>query len=131
MRGSPAFFLSVAGVCGAIAVIAGAFGAHSLEGVVSADRLGTFQTGAHYQLIHAVALLGLSVWLHLRPDRLLRMAAWFWVIGIVLFSGSLYCLVLFDLPALGAVTPFGGIAFIVGWVLVAWAAIRNKPSRTT
>lgn len=124
-------FLAIAGLSGAIGAIAGAFGAHALEGIVSVDRLGTFQTGVQYQLIHAVALLALSVWLHLRPTRLLRVAAWLWVSGTVLFSGSLYALVLFDLPVLGAVTPFGGLAFIAGWVLVGWAGIRNKPSRTT
>ena len=100
----------IAGVIGALGVAAGAFGAHALNGLVAADRLATWQTGAHYHLVHAVVLLVIAL---AAPDR--RVSFALFTAGIALFSGSLYALVLLDLPVLGAVTPFGGVALIAGW----------------
>lgn len=106
-------------------VAAGAFGAHGLEGAVSAARLATWQTAAHYQVVHALALLATS-WAATRwPGPLTRAAGWLFVIGIVLFSGSLYALVLTDSEWLGAITPLGGVAFLSGWACLGWASWRR------
>lgn len=115
-RGQPGWaIVTVGAVSGALAVAAGAFGAHILETVVTPDRLGTFRTGASYHLAHALAtvLTGLAaVWRPLASS--LRWAGWLFVLGTTLFSGSLYALVLLRLPILGLVTPFGGIMLIAG-----------------
>lgn len=101
---------------------AGAFGAHALRGLVTPERLATFETGARYALTHALALTALGLFLVARPDYApaLRAVAGLWISGIVLFAGSLWALVLLDLPVLGAVTPLGGVAMIAGWGLLAW-----------
>lgn len=104
----------IAGLLGATAVAAGAFGAHALEGQVTAERLETWHTASSYHLVHAVALLALS--LAPVPRRLTSLLFCF---GILIFSGSLYALVLLDLPILGAITPLGGICFIAGWLNLA------------
>ncbi len=109
-----------------LAVMAGAFGAHGLRGVVDARGLEVFQTAVTYQIYHSLALIlvailpvaGLS-------RRLLGIAAGFFVAGILLFSGSLYLLVLTDLRWIGPVTPVGGIGFMVGWILVLMAGFRR------
>lgn len=84
--------------------------------------LAVFETAARYQMVHAVALLALAPMLACRPDRRLRVAGWCFVAGTVLFSGSLYALVLTGERALGMVTPLGGVAFLGGWACVAWAS---------
>ncbi len=104
----------VAAILGALAVAAGAFGAHALEGRVTPDRLDTWHTAATYHLLHAVALLALG--LAPVPRRLTSML---FVFGILIFSGSLYALVLLDMPILGAITPLGGLCFIAGWLSLA------------
>jgi uncharacterized membrane protein YgdD (TMEM256/DUF423 family) len=101
----------IAGLTGALGVAAGAFGAHALKGAITPERLATWNTGAHYHLLHAIVLLLLAT---AAPRR--RGAFSLFTAGIVLFSGSLYALVLLDLPVLGAVTPFGGVALILGWL---------------
>lgn len=104
----------VAAILGALAVAAGAFGAHALEGRVTPDRLDTWHTAATYHLLHAVALLAVS--LAPVPRRLTSLL---FVGGILIFSGSLYTLVLLDMPILGAITPVGGVCFIAGWLSLA------------
>ena len=109
-----------------LAVMAGAFGAHGLRGVIDERGLEVFQTAVTYQIYHSLALIlvailpvaGLS-------RRLLGIAAGFFVAGILLFSGSLYLLVLTDLRWVGAVTPVGGMGFMVGWILVVIAGFRR------
>ena len=109
-----------------LAVMAGAFGAHGLRGVIDERGLEVFQTAVTYQIYHSLALVlvailpvaGLS-------RRLLGIAAGFFVAGILLFSGSLYLLVLTDLRWMGPVTPVGGIGFMVGWILVLMAGFRR------
>ena len=109
-----------------LAVMAGAFGAHGLRGVIDERGLEVFQTAVTYQVYHSLALIlvailpvaGLS-------RRLLGIAAGFFVAGILLFSGSLYLLVLTDLRWIGPVTPVGGIGFMVGWILVLMAGFRR------
>lgn len=109
-----------------IAVAAGAFGAHALRARLSPDLLATFETGARYQMYHALALLA-AAWATTRwPGSLIQWAGWLFVIGTVLFSGSLYALALSGVRWLGAVTPFGGVAFLGGWVCLVLAAMRGR-----
>lgn len=107
----------VAGVIGALGVMAGAFGAHALRGMVTEARLETWETAARYHLIHAVVLVVLSLIPTLRPltSRLI-------LAGMFIFSGSLYTLVLSDVPWLGAITPIGGVLLIAGWLSLAFPA---------
>ena len=120
------------GLCAAngfLAVLLGAFGAHALrgrlEGVADgARRLEWWQTGSSYHLAHALAL-GLAALLVERTSSALpAVAGWAFAAGIVLFSGSLYVMSLSGVRALGAVTPFGGLAFLVGWACLFWVAVR-------
>ena len=109
-----------------IAVAAGAFGAHALRARLSPDLLAAFETGARYQMYHALALLA-AAWATTRwPGSLIQWAGWLFVVGTVLFSGSLYALALSGVRWLGAVTPFGGVAFLGGWVCLVLAAMRGR-----
>jgi len=106
-----------------LAVVLGAFGAHGLEKRLTPDMLATFEVGVRYQFYHALALLALT----LGPDRLWRSpwagrAAWSWIVGIAVFSGSLYILSISGIRWLGAITPFGGVAFILGWLIALGTA---------
>ena len=103
-----------------IGVAAGAFGAHGLRPILSEKMMVVFETGVRYQLVHALAMLiaGLSVhWFH---HRAFVRAGWSFFIGILVFSGSLFTLALTDIRSLGILTPFGGLAFLIGWGLLAW-----------
>lgn len=116
--------IATAAVFGGLGVLLGAFGAHGLEGRVTPERLDTFETGVQYHLLHALALLALpSVAARLRVDAL-SWTSRLWVLGVAIFSGSLYLLVLLDLPILGAITPLGGTALIAGWIALAVSALR-------
>ena len=118
--------LLVAAVAGFLAVALGAFAAHGLRNVLSAEYLTVFQTGVHYQMVHALALLAVGMLLQKSPARSLRIAAWGFTLGIVLFSGSLYALTLSGVRSLGMITPLGGVAFLVGWAALAWFAWRSR-----
>jgi uncharacterized membrane protein YgdD (TMEM256/DUF423 family) len=119
-------FFVVGALLAALAVAAGAFGAHALRSRLTADMLGVFETGVRYHLIHALALLAVA-WATARwPGTAGKVAGWLFVTGILLFSGSLYALTLSGMRALGAITPFGGAAFIVGWLALAWAAWQGR-----
>lgn len=103
----------------------GAFGAHELRSTLSSEDLATFETGVRYQMYHALALIGVA-WAASRWESAAVVAAgWAFVAGIVIFSGSLYLLVITGPRWLGAITPIGGVAFLVGWVLLVWTAIRG------
>jgi uncharacterized membrane protein YgdD (TMEM256/DUF423 family) len=118
-------FLALGAISAAISVAAGAFGAHALKARLSPDLLAIFETGARYELYHAVGL-ALAAWATVRfPGAAASWAGWLFVAGTVLFSGSLYALALSGVRALGAVTPFGGVAFIAGWIALAIAAWRG------
>jgi uncharacterized membrane protein YgdD (TMEM256/DUF423 family) len=123
-------FLALSAVNGFLAVALGAFGAHGLRDRLAtiadgAQRLDWWRTAAHFQLAHAVAL-GIVALLSGRiPPLSLSIAGFAFAVGIALFSGSLYVMVLTGVRALGAVTPLGGIAFLVGWSALAWGAIRS------
>ncbi len=112
--------LVAAAVSGAVGVAAGAFGAHALREMVTPERLETWRTGASYHQLHAA--LGIVAALWGRESVWARRAAVLFLVGTVLFAGSLYALVLLDVAWLGAVTPLGGIAFIAGWIALAISA---------
>jgi uncharacterized membrane protein YgdD (TMEM256/DUF423 family) len=108
------------------AVGLGAFGAHALKARLAPDMQAIWQTAVHYHAWHALGLLALGLFTMQRPDAPgASLAAWLFVAGIALFSGSLYALALSGVRGLGAVTPFGGVAFLAGWLAFAWAAWRT------
>ncbi|HEX4421544.1 MAG TPA: DUF423 domain-containing protein [Kofleriaceae bacterium] len=108
----------------AIAVGAGAFAAHGLRDRLDARALEVFETGARYQMYHAVAMV-LAGLIASSVARGAQTAGWIFQIGILLFSGSLYALSLTGVKGLGAITPLGGLAFLAGWLWLAWTAWRG------
>ncbi|HLL46426.1 MAG TPA: DUF423 domain-containing protein [Longimicrobiaceae bacterium] len=110
---------------GMLGVGAGAFGAHALRARLPADLLAVFETGVRYQMYHALALLAAAWAVERWASGAAVAAGWAFVAGIVVFSGSLYVLALSGARWLGAVTPIGGVAFLAGWALLAWAAWRS------
>ena len=117
-------FFGLGAVSAFLSVAAGAFGAHALRARLAAEQLAVFETGARYQMYHALGLLA-AAWAVARwPGALSQWAGWLFVAGTVLFSGSLYVLVLSGVRWLGAITPLGGVAFLAGWVCLALAATR-------
>ena len=113
-------------ILAALGVAFGAFGAHGLKAAVSPEILAVFETGVRYQMYHALGLLALAWAIGRWPERRLAPAAWLLVAGTVVFSGSLYLLVLTDTRWLGAITPLGGVALIGGWALTAWRLLRPE-----
>jgi uncharacterized membrane protein YgdD (TMEM256/DUF423 family) len=118
-------FAGLGALLAALAVAAGAFGAHGLRGRLSPEMLAVYETGVRYQMYHSLALLAVAWAVPRWPGVPAALAGWLFVAGIVVFSGSLYGLALSDLRWLGAITPLGGLAFIAGWLLLAWAAWRG------
>ena len=118
-------FCALGALSAGLAVAAGAFGAHGLKARVSPEMLAVFETAARYQMYHALGLLA-AAWAASRwPAAGVGGAGWLFVAGTVLFSGSLYLLALGAPRWLGAVTPIGGLCFIVGWALLAWGVARG------
>lgn len=118
-------FFVLGSVLAGLAVGLGAFGAHGLRATLSSDDLATFETGVRYQMYHAIALLAVA-WAASRWEATsIVFAGWAFVVGIVIFSGSLYFLVITGPRWLGAITPIGGVALIVGWALLAWGALQG------
>ncbi len=119
------FFL-IGSLSGAIAVTLGAFGSHGLRRRLTAESMATFEIGVRYQMYHALAMIAASIagaqW---NTSSLPGAAGWLFLIGSVLFSGSLYLLALMQKRWLSAVTPFGGLAFSAGWVCLALSALRG------
>lgn len=119
-------FIILAGLFGFLGVALGAFGAHGLQNMVEAQHLAVWHTGVQYQMYHSLALLAVALLavnhIHL---GLARWAAWAFVIGICLFSGSLYAIVLLEVKNLGMITPIGGLFFLMGWLLLIIAAIKK------
>jgi uncharacterized membrane protein YgdD (TMEM256/DUF423 family) len=119
-------FLFTGSIVMALSVMIGAFGAHGLEPRLTERMMKNYQTGVQYHMIHGIGLLVVGlVALRLTSSGMLNGAGWSFVIGIILFSGSLYVMALTGITKLGAITPIGGLAFIVGWVLLATAVIRG------
>lgn len=128
-------WLAFGALSAALSVILGAMAAHLLRErfQLETERLTVFETGARYQMYHSLAIVAVALFSYFSDQvRLLRMAAWLFASGIVLFSFSLYflgtrgLLGMEDARAAGAITPFGGISFIAGWLVLAWAALRTK-----
>jgi uncharacterized membrane protein YgdD (TMEM256/DUF423 family) len=110
-----------------LAVALGAFGAHVLKDRLSSDMLAVFQTGVQYQMYHALALILVAIISKQLPNnQALGWSGWLFFVGIVLFSGSLYALSLSGVTILGAITPLGGIAFLVGWFRLVWGAYKQS-----
>ena len=116
-------FLLLGSLGGFLGVALGAFGAHGLKTRVPPEMLSVWETSVFYHLVHALSLVLVSILCFLMPDvSLIRNAGWSFLVGILLFSGSLYGLVLTGVKPLGIITPLGGVAFLVGWLLLAIAA---------
>ena len=108
-----------------LAVAAGAFGAHAIRSRLSPDLLEVFETAARYHFFHALGLMVTAFAADRWPGPAIQLAGWLFLAGIVLFSGSLYLLSLTGLRWLGAITPFGGLAFSAGWLCLVWAGWRS------
>ncbi len=119
----PKIFLAVGGLYGLLGVALGAFGAHGLRDRLDPSQLSSWQTAVQYQLFHGLALLVVGVWLLQTGAEALRYAGAFFTVGVALFSGSIYILVLTSASWLGLVTPFGGLFLMVGWLAVIYAGV--------
>ncbi len=121
-------WLILGSVSGGLAVAAGAFGAHALKGRVGEGLLRVFETGARYQMYHALALLAVAWVASRRPEsRAVSVAGWAFFLGALVFSGSLYALALSGARWWGAVTPVGGVVLLIGWAALAWGAGGQAP----
>lgn len=118
-------FIVIGAINAFLAVALGAFGAHGLEGRVEQKYLDIWKTGVTYQMFHATGLLIVGVLLGKLPaNTLLPWSGWMMLIGIILFSGSLYVMTLTKISILGAITPLGGVSFLVAWILIVIAAVK-------
>ncbi len=109
-----------------VGVALGAFGAHALRERLSPEDLAIFETGVRYHMYHALALFAVA-WAASRwPGTAVNAAGWMFIVGVLVFSGSLYALVLTDTRWLGAITPLGGVALILGWGLLAWGIFQVR-----
>ncbi len=122
-------FLSFAALSGLMAVMAGAFGAHGLEDKLGERELAAFETGARYQMYHALALIAVAWLADKHPSRAVTVAGWSFVTGTLLFSGSLYLMGVVESRALLFATPIGGLGFMIGWAALFVAALRIGKSR--
>lgn len=118
-------FIVWGAILAGLAVVLGAFGAHGLKAVLTVERLAVFETAVRYQFYHALAIIIVGLLADHLSGKYIRACAWLFIAGIVLFSGSLYLLILTGLTWLGAVTPLGGISFIAGWAMLAIAAYNK------
>jgi uncharacterized membrane protein YgdD (TMEM256/DUF423 family) len=118
-------FFTLGSLSGFLGVALGAFAAHALKSRMSADLLAIFETGVRYQMYHAFALLAVA-WACTRwPGKVLTTGGWLFVVGTIIFSGSLYALSLSGVRWLGAITPVGGLTLLAGWLCLAWAVWRS------
>ena len=127
MPGPAILFLTIGAVAMLAAVAFGAFGAHALKSQIAPDLLAVYHTGVEYQFYHSLGLLAVGLVAQRLPDSgWLRAGGWLMLAGILLFSGSLYLLALTGVRAFGAVTPFGGVAFMLAWVMFALAVVKGR-----
>lgn len=117
------WLLIIGALDAALAVALGAFGAHGLKARVSAERLAVWHTACEYQIYHALGILLIGLLAFQFSSHVLP-SAWVLLVGSVIFSGSLYLLVLTNTPWLGAITPIGGVTLILGWCILAWQFFR-------
>lgn len=122
-------FFVLGSVSAGIAVALGAFGAHALKSRLSPDMLAVYETGVRYQMAHALALLAVA-WASTRwpGSAAISASGWLFVAGTLLFSGSLYVLALTGVRGFGAVTPLGGLAWLLGWAALAWGVAKATPA---
>ncbi|HYK89914.1 MAG TPA: DUF423 domain-containing protein [Acidobacteriota bacterium] len=118
-------FLILGALSGFLAVAAGAFGAHALRQKIAPEMLSVFETGARYQMYHSLALIGVAWAASHWPAAAFQIAGWCFLTGTILFSGSLYFMALTDSRWVGAITPLGGLAYLLGWLALAWGAGRQ------
>ncbi|RDW20504.1 DUF423 domain-containing protein [Oceanobacillus chungangensis] len=118
-------FLILGAINGFIAVALGAFGAHGLEGKVSEKQIGTWNTAVDYQMFHTMALFVTGLLLAKFQSGGLQWAGWMFLVGIIIFSGSLYLYSVTSVKTFGMITPIGGVAFLIGWILLGTAVMRN------
>ncbi|WP_026678816.1 DUF423 domain-containing protein [Fictibacillus gelatini] len=119
-------FLIIGAINAALAVALGAFGAHGLEGKLSEKMLEVYKTGVQYHMYHALGILAVAlIASKLTNSSLVNWSGWLLFIGIILFSGSLYVLSMTGISKLGIITPFGGLAFIIGWILLVVGAVKG------
>ncbi|MBO8172087.1 MAG: DUF423 domain-containing protein [Bacillaceae bacterium] len=110
-----------------LAVALGAFGAHALESVLSPDMMEVYHTGTYYHMVHALALVLIGILSdRLQGSRLVARSGWLIFLGIILFSGSLYALSMTGVRGLGMITPFGGVSFLIGWILLAVSVFKTS-----
>ena len=128
-------FLIIASVLGALSVTLGAFGAHALKKIVPPESVASFETGVRYQFYHTFALIAVAILLGSFPGKWLHWAGWSFIIGIILFSGSLYALTALKatntvgLRGIGIITPFGGLFFIAGWICILIGIVSGSSSK--
>ncbi|MDQ0417768.1 uncharacterized membrane protein YgdD (TMEM256/DUF423 family) [Croceifilum oryzae] len=119
-------FLLLGSINMALSIALGAFGAHGLKGKVAEKMIANWNTGAHYHMIHALGMLIVGILLSkVQNSGMLTTSGWLMLVGVVLFSGSLYVMAVTGVTKLGAITPIGGLAFIVAWVLMAVVACKQ------
>ena len=118
-------WLGIGAIFGFLSVALGAFGAHALSGRLSEKYLAIYHTAVQYQMYHSLALLALGLWMQSHSSPLANLSGWAFLIGILIFSGSLYALSLTEIRVLGAITPIGGVAFLIGWATFAFAALKS------
>ncbi|TMN22044.1 DUF423 domain-containing protein [Lentibacillus cibarius] len=117
-------FLALGAINGFLAVALGAFGAHGLEGKLTEKALGTWEKAVNYQMFHTMALLAVGLLLAKWQNGGLIWAGWMFLIGIILFSGTLYIYSVTGVKTFAMITPLGGVAFLIGWVLVGYAVMK-------
>jgi len=120
------FYLALGSINAILVVLIGAFGAHGLKAKLTVENMAIFQTGVQYHFYHAVGLIlvGLIAW-HIPTSPYLRWSAWLMIMGIILFSGSLYALSITNIRWLGIITPFGGVAFILAWLMLTIGIVKS------
>lgn len=123
------FFLIIAAIFGATGVMLGAFAAHGLRDKLTPSLFTAFQTGVTYQFYHTLALFVLALWLKQTASPWLTTAGYLWMVGVLLFSGSLYALALTGVKWFGPITPIGGLLFILGWIALLIGAIQLGAGR--
>ncbi|MEQ1546093.1 DUF423 domain-containing protein [Methyloglobulus sp.] len=123
-------FLALGALCAFVGVGMGAFGAHALKASLSPESLAVYQTGVTYQMWHSLGLITIALVQQSIPDsKRIAIAGWLMFLGILLFSGSLYLLVLLDMPKLGMITPIGGVCFLIAWLLLCLSASTKKTKK--
>jgi len=119
-------WVGIGALLAGLGVMLGAFGAHALKARLPGDLMAIFETGNRYHMYHALGLMAVGLMAHQAPRRAFAVAGWGLFVGILIFSGSLYALALTGIGVLGAITPLGGLAFIVGWFALAYGCLSKQ-----